>query len=504
MDSATQLALIAKATKVFGNDQTFLSFPVTPLPFTKQELSFLDDQNLQNLQTFSSLVNLLPNGEAWLPTESHYLWDVYDEVLKQADLASSTRTPAEEAEYQKAFCYLYVAHEDGTREDTDFVKIYKQHKDAFLLAQQNYLAAKGTAEYSTDSAEKQQWQEVDEPTLRAELESCETLWVIQGYKNEVEEAQATIFILGARSPLQTWMEWKGRFNRDLDTLTSAIDLSSVFGSSFSPSNALDEGAWKPFKLTGAEVKALVAEAPAELRARLAIGSGDSPIASLAFEFSSATIVRPWFESDVFKARCWRFSDSSQMLSDGSTPPSGLCPSYVTAIVFARNLLVETKSTLSTGEETASFENFHLPIVALAPEKLHLLRPQIRLDPGGWRSQSPTELKAKAPVVPTKQTISPAKFPSPNLPINAPVTGLQPLKATVVQPVNFVSPQFRALQRVVFTRLTPLSKQDEASGTPGRPSYQPSPPATQDEAIYILAFICKLLPRCPDPDPTLQW
>ena len=26
----------------------------------------------------------------------------------------------------------------------------------------------------------------------------------------------------------------------------------------------------------------------------------------------------------------------------------------------------------------------------------------------------------------------------------------------------------------------------------------------DETIYILAFICKPLPKCPNPDPTLQW
>ena len=32
----------------------------------------------------------------------------------------------------------------------------------------------------------------------------------------------------------------------------------------------------------------------------------------------------------------------------------------------------------------------------------------------------------------------------------------------------------------------------------------SQPATPDDAIYILAFICKALPKSPDPDLTLQW
>ncbi|UYB50699.1 hypothetical protein OCJ37_11815 [Xanthomonas sp. AM6] len=27
---------------------------------------------------------------------------------------------------------------------------------------------------------------------------------------------------------------------------------------------------------------------------------------------------------------------------------------------------------------------------------------------------------------------------------------------------------------------------------------------RDDSVYILAFICRPLPRCPDPDPALTW
>ena len=89
MDSAVQLALMSKAKKVFGADDTFLSFPVSPLPYTKRQLDFFAQQDadalrqsLQNLQAFSTLVNLIPSDEAWLPTETRFLWDVYEEVSK--------------------------------------------------------------------------------------------------------------------------------------------------------------------------------------------------------------------------------------------------------------------------------------------------------------------------------------------------------------------------------------------------------------------------------------
>jgi hypothetical protein len=58
--------------------------------------------------------------------------------------------------------------------------------------------------------------------------------------------------------------------------------------------------------------------------------------------------------------------------------------------------------------------------------------------------------------------------------------------------------------VAVTRLPQQSVPVTAPTAPS-PSPTPSPqPATADDAIYILAFICKALPKSPDPDLTLQW
>src|SRR6476646_830617 len=190
MDAATQLALMAKAKKVFGNDQTFLSFPVTPLPYTKQQLDFQAEKNLENLQKFSTLVNQIPRGEAWLPTDTQYLWDVYDSVLQDATFADSTRNAAEEVAYQNALHYLFIPHEDGTRSDSPIFTTYKRYKDAWIVAQEQYKTAESTALYATDSTEKQRWRDVEEPKLRAQISDRLNQWLIEGYKNEVEAAQA--------------------------------------------------------------------------------------------------------------------------------------------------------------------------------------------------------------------------------------------------------------------------------------------------------------------------
>ena len=494
MDSAVQLALMSKAKKVFGADDTFLSFPVSPLPHTKRQLEFLAQQDadafrqsLQNLQAFSMLVNLIPSDEAWLPTETRFLWDVYEQVLKEAQFASSTRTAEEEAAYQQALAYLRVAGDGG--EESAPVKAYRQHKDAYLLAQQRYLAAKSTAECATDPAEQQRWRDVDEPAQRAELDALQAQWIIAGHKNEVEAAQSKVVSLGARSPLQTWSEWSSRFNREIDTLTGAADNFTFFPSLFSPSNAVDEGAWKTFKLSEPEIKVLLDEAPAELRERYAAESAASSVASVTFEFSSAAILRPWFASEALRARFWRFADPSNVLSDGGTPAKGECPAYVTAIVFARKVTVEEKRA-EPEAATKVFDGFRFTAAVRDPERLARVSPDllsatqfhaVRMTSPAMKARA---VEAMAPRASTMRVMNP-----------------QLMRAAGVTPV-VAEPVVARPLRLSTVAVTRLPQQAVTLPAPSPP--QPSQPSTPDEAIYILAFICKALPKCPNPDTTLQW
>jgi hypothetical protein len=501
MDSAVQLALMSKAKKVFGADDTFLSFPVSPLPHSRRQLDFFARQDadallqsLQNLQAFSTLVNLIPSDEAWLPTETRFLWEVYEQVLREATFASSTRTAAEETEYQQALAYLRTAGQEGVWEDSGPLKAYRQHKDAYLLAQQKYLAAKSTAECAVDPAEQQRWRDIDEPSQRAELDALQAQWITAGYKNEVESAQSKVVNLGARSPMQTWAEWNSRFNREIDTLTGASDNFSFFPSLFSPSNALEEGAWKPFKLSEQEVKVLLNDAPAELRARFAADSAASSVASLTFEFSSAAILRPWFVSEALRARFWRFADPGKILSDGATPPKGTCPAYVTAIIFARKVAVEQKHN-QPAPGAKPFDGFRFPVAVKDPERLARISPEViaatQLQPG---TASPA-INARA-VEAVSPRIATIRMANPQM-----MRGSD-MSAAVARPVGAQTVVARPL-RLSTAAVTRLPQQPVTVPAPTASAPSP-PPATPDDAIYILAFICKTLPKSPDPDLTLQW
>jgi len=502
MDSATQLALMTKAKKVFGADDTFLSFPVSPLPYTKRQLDFFsqntaDDlrQSYINLQAFSTLVNLIPSDEAWLPTETRFLWDVYEKVLN-ADFASSSRTSEEESAYQQALVYLRVPGDGGSWEDSPPVKAYRQHKDAYLLAQQKYVAAKITAECATDSTEKEQWRNVDEPNQRAELDDLQTKWIVAGHKNEVEAAQSKVVSLGARSPIQTWAEWKGRFNRDIDSETGARDASTVYPSFFNPSNAVEEGAWQPFKLSEEEVIALLNEAPAEVRARLGIESTESKVKSLSFEFSSATISRSWFVADALRARFWRFKEPAPVISDGGTPPSGECPAYVTAIVFARKVAMEQKQAVPTQPGIHSFTGFRFPSAVIDQTRLTRTQPERVAPTLPQHIDRPVPMMSRI-VRDHRAVIAPT--PAANVQIRNAAMRAAVVSPAAARPVTLSAsasslPNLRATS---FYRLPQVSAQ---------PARTPAPPTPilQDESIYILAFICKVVPKCPDPDLNLRW
>lgn len=517
MDAAAQLALMAKAEHVFGSDDTDLSFPVTPLAFAPAALDLLGDGTMQHLIEFSLLANRIPDGPAWSGDSPTLLWDVYTQVLREAQFAQSTRTTQEEADYQAACAVLYRQDEEGRRVPSDAALAYRSYRDRYLLLQQDYLAQQATAT-AGDAAQRQAWRDVQQPALQRGLADALADWVALGERAAIEQAQAQVGALGAKSPWQTLSEWKGRCNADMDTLTRASDQLRVYPTSYSPGNALDEGAWRRFELSGAEIDAALAEAPADLRARLG-ASGDAGIVSLHFEFSSAALVRPWFSADAFSARFWRFADPTQLLSDGQSPAQGPCTAYPVAVVFARNIQVQRKASApapATPGTGLGFDPMLLRQLRLSPSRTirPRLLPRAPADPIGIGRPSPGRIGgrretpgADAPTAPN----APEAIATRRMPLRGiAATALRP-RIAIGRPVPVASQPVAAQATVRRLRLDLYARDlsvAEAAPTVPRmivPAAVPAQDAApREDSIYILAFICRPLPRCPDPDPALAW
>lgn len=550
IDAIAQLALSQKAKQVFGGENTFLSFPITPLQYTKHDLSFVQNFNVSRLKEFSLLVNLIPTGQAWQPTASQFLWDTYGDVLggHDTEVAQSTRTAQEEVQYQQAIQFLTVQGQNGWPEPSPAAKAYNQFRDQWFVLQERYNAAKLTGETTTDSTLRHHWMTVEEPQLRQQLQDLDTRWINEGFKQEVEQFQAVRSRLGAKNPHQTWGGWNSKFDPNINALTDT-DGVEFYPSSFSPMNALEAGSWQTFNLTRDEVNAMVNAAPPELRTRLAADLQASDIESISLEFSSAAVVRTWMDSDLFKARFWRFTDRSRQLSDGNTPPVGQCPAYVSAVVFARNITVKRRvpppAPVPAPTPTPAPAPTPAPPVVVRPIRP---RPDILIDPTDFPKgkkywdRPPVMMKMMASPTPTLDLAYPILNATTLNAATAPTFNSSALAAAanqslkIGQPGANLNPQIAAAQRQdlpnLQQRLSPLQPPNLVKPLPTpeltsqafhrlrqeaviRPTLPQTAKAPEDSSkvttastgtdqIYILAFICKPLPLSPNPDPALQW
>ena len=468
MDAFTQLCLIAKAKRVFESPETFLSFPVlSARTYRPEQLKFgrpgdVTPQILADHSEFARMTADIPRGVLAPVGEDVYLWDVYREVLRTAQLANSALSQTERARYDRAWTFLYTRSDDGLRRDSDALRRYKQHRDAHINAVEEYKNQQLTAESSQDPTAQAKWRNEDEPRLRTVVTRLEGQWLTEGLKAEVEGELQVEQAFAARQPSLTWDEWKTSFITELDTQTDTNVINyAVTG--FSPYDFYDDDNWPRFTLTREEMTRLAGDAPAELREILGGSQPDADIDRVSFEYRSVAVTRGWFRPAVFKSRSWRLPAGEEPLSDGGDPAHGRCPGYITAIVFARNLRVERRP-------------------AGPPKPPQDLRTLMLMDAAVLHRHQDPSLR----MVAVRRGFAVAPAPPP---------------ATVN-----VRRSFRNLDAVNFSVMAQPARLPVATPTPptAPPAATPPLPVADTSAMTVLAFICKRLSLCPDPDPALSW
>jgi len=517
IDATVVLGLAGKATQGFAEEGTYLSFPLAPYGFEQERLRALIDDPLGNdgaeaLAEFSLLVNEVPEGQFWQPDGDARLWDVYGDVIDSSELAELPRTSAEEADYQTAYGVLYEIAADGSVVESKLVAAYEQYRDSYLSASQEYNNRKGQAELATDSAIAKQWT-LDEPVLLERVTEAEQDWANIGHRADVEDARRLLRELGSRSPVMVWAGYRKLFDPDLPEIffRTSPEGSAYVPCAYVPSDVIDVS-WPTITVTLQELEALAASSPDDLRSRLA-GSGDPAIESVSFEYSSVTVSRPWFAPEVFGSRAWRFYDPNRVLSDGNTPPNGECTAYVSGLVLARNITVRCKST-TRGTPDFAFLSAHR----------RLRRAPVRPYPATLLAARVSTRRAAAPSAPQAAMLA---TPIAGLAVARPIEvrdhrdtaaarvvrdhrAADPVSAVAVSSaVTRVPPEHA---RVVATpALTQMIRAVPAVRAP-MVAPPPIPPPSGDEttvtsdtnAVYVVAFICRRLPRAPDPDPSFNW
>ena len=446
MDALAHLALMAKAKLVFENPDTFMCFPaLDPIDYTSDQLNFgaFNSPSVHErlvYSEFSRFVNALPKGTIFAANEK-FLWETYGNVLDSAILAQGMMSAAETADYQRALALLGSNQASGQIIPSPQLLAYQHFRDAWFEAVQKYKTEQSTAASLTDPSAQRQWASVDEPRLRGEVDQTHEDWTSKGFKGVIEHAQQVSAAFSSRSPALVWAKWKESFNPDLDLLTDPNQVS--YGpTGFMPADIFKQD-WPTFRITSAEFAQLITQAPKELKDIFGADSSQSAVDQLAFEYRSVKVSRPWFRPEVFEARFWRLPDGAEPVCDGAAA-KGSFPAYIAALVFVRNIQVTLR---------------------------------------GNQAVPPTMIRGFPAL---RVLTTPAASPSLTIRL-APAVAFHPMMAA----------------EGVGRPDIPIAVARPAPTTTPAPQ-PPHPVADPKTEISILAFICKRLPKSPDPDLTLTW
>lgn len=517
LDSRALLGLLAKAHQIFAGDGVSLSFPLgAPVSFDATAFTDAtgpapDASGHALLAEFSTMMNWIPDGPVWPPTEPRTLDDVVRYVVEQGTWAVGALTADEEARVTRNKALVDMAN--------PVMQEYCARKDAWIRS-------------------REQARNKPEDALAAEAEKrAEVALVTCPGRQEIEQALHDLVALDDKAPYRAREEMQ----RLIDVGNGTFDDPS--GGRFSPVRPLPREVllapqWDSVTLDHESLEALAAGAPPELVGHLSAGSSDeNPIVSISFEYASARLHRPWLDERLFQLRCWRFDQPDRLLSDGADPPAGDCPSYVRAVVLVRNVSVTTQRPAGEATPPAPAIDFLVPHEGrLQLTKKMLRRSRLRTDEA--YAAPLAEMLASAPQ-PTVEAAAPAievaaaqeftqvaevsRFAAIRAFSTAEVAeaAIEPSVIAALNPAVVEAVAARPDEPVLLHQNLSVQLVQEASAAPDfhytfipveqvapEPSPAPDPGlvtvSTPSGHLMVLALICTSITKAPDPDPTYSW
>ena len=297
---------------------------------------------------------------------------VYEDTLLRCAVAQEELSEQQQKiiERMKALLQEKVEVEDfltGEKKEeireSRVMKAYKEKRVAYENAVIDYASRQARANNGT-SAELIEWTRSG-GIYKQRAISARRDWIANGYKNDVERAQATInHILGG-----SMVEWKDRLLQDVSDIQD--NVSGVYGYPFFPaailpgSFARNEG-WAKFDERELHKKVRTSSSSQSWGGRAGIsfglfsfgGSAGSTRKKeefnftqeefgISFEYTQVEIARPAFNPNFFLSRGWKPNDSfiadyGALHSDGKKDPKGAMIGYPTKALFVRNLTIYSR------------------------------------------------------------------------------------------------------------------------------------------------------------------
>ncbi|MFI6587797.1 hypothetical protein [Embleya sp. NPDC050493] len=509
VDSSALLGLAARMQQLFTDREHLVSVPLTPVAYRDSDFRFdgaLDLGQARVHAEFSDLVNRIPTQPVWSPGDAPHLWDIYGEVLA-ADLADSTLTPNEQQRYQAASAYLYTTGAGGASSPSPALSEYRAARQAWLQADADYHQGEQAAAMSSDPAVRDRWTRELEPRLRQVRDDAMEAWQTTGHKSPVEDAVRELSELALKAPSSIWKRHRDTFNPNLpDQFSTSPNGVRYAPTYYTPAAALGLP-WTRVTLDRQLLLTLADQAPPQLTSTL--GGIDDAVQSLAFDYRVVSLVRPWLDPplELFGSRSWRLPPGTTPLSDGGSPPQGRCPMYVESVALARNLDLTRRVTdpIVVNRGDTALKGTWILDLDTGDQGGDLFSGDVWWE---WLTETSAQMTPgrRSSIVnlgvvdfdtltlDQLVTLTYGNVPIPGNPDASNQLVDSDVFAVMTSEGNFAKVLvlkygYNMLIRWVTYRW-------------GGPREEHSVTAPQD--TFLAAFVCRLLPKSPDPDPSLPW
>ena len=524
--SIVSLALANKLRMIFEEEDKFLVFH-PGRRFEYKSLSFGKDVSISGLDygerlnyhgSFSRDMNYIFKDCPEYKTDGDkFLWDELKSVLINADYVESILTEDETRKLEQAKSFLYkkqVDSEDGTNITINSSELnqyyqYKTHYDDLNLA---YLDEKISVESATGDESKQlkqEWDEYREAQLREAKKKAEDDWLNLGHKKEVEK---NLFIL---KQLQTRDSLNSNANAYLEEmeLDKLTDTSGGNGRDFLDTYYSNEDAFdmntgcRSLTLTKGEINKLAEDAPSDLKSIFNVSEGTTcdTIEEITFHYNEVTVMRPWFHPEFFESREWR-ERNGKVVSDGNIPRRGSIPAYISKILAVRNIQVTGKKAIhekplslsifgtfskTQPQESDQDQQTVEAVQQPASQQNHVERVKMyALKNAQVNVQSLRMRSIAARHLGTTIKSLPMNIPPKNVQVN-----IQPLRMRSIDTRRFGTTIKTQPMNIPLKNPEPLTQMSNELITE---SY------SLGDGVAVLAYVCKRLPKSPNPDETLNW
>jgi hypothetical protein len=240
-------------------------------------------------------------------------------------------------------------------------------------------------------------------------------------------------------------------------------------------------------------------------------SGDD-IESISLEYNQVFIMRPWLKPEIFLSTQWKLPGGA-VVSDGGTPRRGMIPAYVSSMLVVRNIQVIRKKTPASKETV-------IPLIGkfavhTLSKELSLIRHASVVAPPPAAATAtavafiqPHELK---PIVRDHRTSvdkstlfslgNPSPSPAANRPSDTHRVAL--LQKRIYERANYET-AVRVPAASAVIRADVIVMRPDLVLHPTKPT---SEIVTEDysfDGVIVLAFVCKRVTKCPNPDNSLEW